>query len=339
MRPYEFSGTIGRGASRVTRKFLGKAGILHTDPLEKFDGRGTLAIVSAVLGFAVLFLGSPALSPAANLSVGAADVRAISLESGEGGLLPDAADGVVPGDEGLWYQVYVVRPGDIPSLIAEEFGVTVDTLVSFNDIRNTRQVQIGTHLKIPNINGILYEVSSGDTLDSVSAAYGISRDRVVEANRLLSEDLLKGRRLFLPDARLSSFELREINGDLFKWPVRGWITSWYGWRNDPFSGNRTFHTGVDIGAAHGTGVGSAMEGVVSSTGYNAVSGNYVIVSHHSGYASLYAHLDRIDVRKGQRVGIGTRLGAVGNTGYSTGSHLHFTVLKNGRTINPMLVLH
>ncbi|MCK7483992.1 MAG: M23 family metallopeptidase [Candidatus Moduliflexus flocculans] len=306
----------------------------RTDPLERLDGRRTFAAVSSILIFASLFLGSR--NPAR--------VRPVRRFRGHADPRPGVSRGGCPGeapprDEGLWYQVYVVKKGDIPGLIAEAFGVTVDTLVSFNDIRNTRAIAIGARLKIPNMNGILHEAASGETVESVAARYSISPERVAEVNRLSSGELREGRKLFLPDARLSSFALREINGDLFKWPLRGWITSWYGWRNDPFSGTRTFHTGLDIGAAHGAPVRAAMEGRVSTTGYNAVSGNYVIIAHHSGYASMYAHLDSIDVRKGQAVSIGTRIGTVGNTGYSTGSHLHFTVLKHGRTINPMLVLN
>ena len=85
-------------------------------------------------------------------------------------------------------------------------------------------------------------------------------------------------------------------------------------------------------------VHAAMEGVVSATGYSTTAGNYVVIDHHSGYSSLYAHLDRIDVRPGRSVSTATVIGAVGTTGYSTGPHLHFTVSKYGRTINPMTVL-
>jgi len=320
---------------------MGKAGIVRVDPLEKLDGRGALAAVSVVLGFTVLFLGSLAQSPAANISVGAADMRAISLDGQDGSMIPDeaAADGAIPKDEGLWYQVYIVRKGDTISELAEKYNVTEDTLLTFNKIKRARSLQIGTYLKIPNMNGILYDVSGDDTLDSIAEKFTISRDRIFEANQLCSEDLSQKVRLFLPDARMDQFLRREINGDLFIWPVRGWVTDWYGWRNDPFSGVRSFHTGVDIGSSRGTRIGAAMEGRVTSTGYNTITGNYVVISHHSGYATLYGHLDRIDVLKGQWVAAGARIGAVGSTGYSTGSHLHFTVLKNGRTINPMLVLH
>jgi murein DD-endopeptidase MepM/ murein hydrolase activator NlpD len=77
---------------------------------------------------------------------------------------------------------------------------------------------------------------------------------------------------------------------------------------------------------------------VSAVGYSAVSGNYVILAHHSGYSTMYAHLSSIAVRTGQRVSTSTVIGAVGSTGYSTGPHLHFTVKKYGRLVNPMTLL-
>jgi len=81
-----------------------------------------------------------------------------------------------------------------------------------------------------------------------------------------------------------------------------------------------------------------MDGVVRSTGYSATMGNYIILAHHSGYSTLYAHLSSILVRTGARVSTTTIIGRVGNTGYSTGPHLHFTVWKNGITVNPMTLM-
>jgi murein DD-endopeptidase MepM/ murein hydrolase activator NlpD len=155
----------------------------------------------------------------------------------------------------------------------------------------------------------------------------------------MSDALEAGRSLFLPDARLASFTLREISGDLFSWPARGWISSWYGWRSDPFSGTRVFHNGLDIGVDPGTVVRAAMDGSVAETGYNSSFGNYVILYHHAGWMSLYGHLQSVSVKEGQRVATGQKIAYSGNTGYSTGPHLHFSVFKNGRTVNPNNVLH
>jgi murein DD-endopeptidase MepM/ murein hydrolase activator NlpD len=133
---------------------------------------------------------------------------------------------------------------------------------------------------------------------------------------------------------MASVDIQEINGDLFMWPVRGYITSPYGYRTDPFTGARLFHTGIDIGVPLGTPVRAAMDGRVSVTGYDTDSGNYVIISHHSGYKTFYGHLNVIRVTQGAYVKTGERIGDAGSTGLSTGSHLHFTVFKNGVTVNP-----
>ncbi len=242
-------------------------------------------------------------------------------------------------DRGLYYSAYQVVKGDTAGEIADRFNVSLDTVISFNDIQAARSLRPGQILKIPSMAGILYTAKVGDSSATVAQTNKISADRVIEANNLMSEALEPGRVYFLPDAHLASFKLREIAGDLFRWPVRGWITSWFGYRSDPFSGTRTYHNGLDIGVDSGTPVLAAMEGVVAETGYSAMSGNYVLIAHHSGWSSFYGHLNSISVKAGQRLGSGSRIGYSGNTGYTTGPHLHFSVFKNGRAVNPANVLH
>ena len=258
------------------------------------------------------------------------------------GVGADPGVGTDPGvgaDRGLYFSAYKVQKGDTLSAIAESFNVSLDTVVSFNGVRNARTLQPGKLLKIPSMSGILYAAKAGDSAAKVAAANGVSADRVVEANGLMSDTLEAGRSIFLPDAKLASFTLREISGDLFGWPARGWISSWYGWRGDPFSGTRVFHNGLDIGVDTGTQGRAAMNGVVSETGYNSSFGNYVVLSHHAGWMSLYGHLQTVSAKGGQRVATGQLIAYSGNTGYSTGPHLHFSVFKNGRTVNPYNVLH
>jgi len=129
------------------------------------------------------------------------------------------------------------------------------------------------------------------------------------------------------------------SGELFRYPARGWISSPYGWRTDPISGERRFHNGIDIAGPHGSAVIAALDGRVIETGYNDTAGNYVILSHLGGYTTFYAHLSVIHVRQGQWVQERQRIGNVGNSGYSTGSHLHFTVSRWGKPVNPSLLLH
>jgi len=140
--------------------------------------------------------------------------------------------------------------------------------------------------------------------------------------------------IFVPGAKLDIIELQEITGDLFIWPVRGVITSPYGYRANPFGGARQFHNGIDIAVPTGTPIRAAMTGRVTAAGYDRSYGNYVVISHHSGYRTLYAHLNVIRTRPGAYVVTNEVIGDAGSTGMSTGPHLHFTVYKNGVTVNP-----
>lgn len=309
------------------------------ETLERVAQFHVLGILVGALAFGFTIIASNVVQPERPQpeSMGAADLSDIN-GAGSAYLQESGSELDPPPDEGLFYVVYRVVKGDTISEIATRYDITTDSIVTFNNITNARTLSIGKYLKIPTLNGILYSTKKGETALSLATSYEISADRIKELNGIGDEPLEAGRNLFLPDARLSSWALREISGDLFKWPLHGWITSWYGWRKDPFSGDRSFHTGLDIGANRGSPVRAAMEGVVSATGYSTVSGNYIVIRHHSGYTTMYGHLDRIDVKPGRSVSQGTLIGVVGSTGYSTGPHLHFTVSKYGRTLNPMTVL-
>ncbi len=297
--------------------------------------RHAVALGSSALVFMALFSGSsPKEVSAAVPAIGGSSFPAAAQIPGQA----QAADPTTE-DRGLYYSVYMVAHGDTIGEIADKAGITTDTIVSLNDIKNTRSVQPGTLLRIPSQAGILYRVKAGDSIDSIATAYSISPDAIIDANGLLTPDLSAGMPIFLPDARLPSFKLREINGDLFRWPVRGEISSRYGWRTDPFTGERGFHNGIDIASWMGVPIKAAMEGRVTDTGYSPSFGNYILIAHHSGYSSFYGHLSAIKVRPGQSVALGQVIGLVGNTGYSTGPHLHFTVFKNGHTVNPAVLLH
>jgi murein DD-endopeptidase MepM/ murein hydrolase activator NlpD len=238
----------------------------------------------------------------------------------------------------LLYESYTVQAGDIIGDIARNFGLNQDTLISCNGIRNTRLIQIGQVLRVPNQDGILYTVKTGDTLAAVGEKFQTGTTALQAVNELFSETIHPGTALFIPGARLDWVNLQEINGDLFLWPVPGYITSPYGFRASPFTGVRQFHSGLDIGSRMGTPIRAAMSGRVSATGWDDSFGNYVVLSHHSGYRTLYAHMSVIRVKAGAYVGTGERIGDVGSTGRSTGPHLHFTVYKNGVTVNPRTLM-
>jgi murein DD-endopeptidase MepM/ murein hydrolase activator NlpD len=234
---------------------------------------------------------------------------------------------------------YTVKPGDTIGQIAWDFGLNQDTILSVNSIKNSRLLQIGQVLKIPNQDGILYQVKSDDSLAKIAESYEVEVSALRTVNELFSERVNAGLTIFLPVGKLNLMDLQEINGDLFIWPVRGYITSRYGYRASTFGGARHFHTGLDIGAHMGTPIRAGMAGRVSTVGYNETLGNFVVITHHSGYRTLYGHMSVVRIKTGAYVRTGDRIGDVGSTGLSTGPHLHFTVYKNGVTVNPAAVMN
>ncbi len=122
------------------------------------------------------------------------------------------------------------------------------------------------------------------------------------------------------------------------WPVRGYISSRFGRRPDPFTGEIEWHQGLDVSTSVGVPVRSTAEGFVLSTGRSPTYGMEVAVSHGFGMVTRYAHLSRIDVREGQQLRRGQVLGAVGNTGRSRGPHLHYEVWLNGKAQDPLLYI-
>jgi murein DD-endopeptidase MepM/ murein hydrolase activator NlpD len=118
-------------------------------------------------------------------------------------------------------------------------------------------------------------------------------------------------------------------------PAKGFITSTFGYRKSPFTGLRDFHHGLDIGAKIGTAVKSSADGKVTFAGKQGPLGNLVIIDHGHGMLTRYGHLNKISINRGDFVKRGEIIGEVGNTGRSTGSHLHYEVHLNGVPVNPL----
>ena len=118
-------------------------------------------------------------------------------------------------------------------------------------------------------------------------------------------------------------------------PVRGLLNSGFGTRQDPFTGEPAFHSGLDISTRRDEPVLATAEGLVIKSGWSGDYGKTVEIAHATGFTTVYGHLDAILVREGQRVNRGERVGLVGSTGRSTGPHLHYEVRQAGRVVNPL----
>ena len=150
---------------------------------------------------------------------------------------------------------------------------------------------------------------------------------------------------YIPPERLSEEYLDAIDKDIENLskvfrnypigkPIGGLISSNYGYRIDPFKKRRAFHSGIDFNSGYGSLVKSTAEGVVEKAGWYKGYGKCVVIKHSSGYKTLYGHLSKISVKRGQKVVSGDIIGKVGSTGRSTGPHLHYEIIKNGKRINP-----
>jgi murein DD-endopeptidase MepM/ murein hydrolase activator NlpD len=123
------------------------------------------------------------------------------------------------------------------------------------------------------------------------------------------------------------------------WPVQGWVTSEFGYRSSPLSGAREFHKGIDIATRMGVHVVAPADGLVSEISYDRDVGHMVKINHGYGITSWYGHLLRTAVKQGTMVQRGDLIGYVGNSGRSTGSHLHYSVTLNGISVNPRKYLN
>lgn len=162
-------------------------------------------------------------------------------------------------------------------------------------------------------------------------------DLMASLNALQMQFDQSGRQLSVLEAMLfdQSLDAKRTPSGM---PTRGYISSSFGTRDDPFGRGRAHHMGIDIDANTGDPVVSAADGVVSFAGVKNGYGNVVEIDHGSGYTTLYGHNSKLEVRQGDLVRAGQEVAKVGSTGRSTGSHLHFEVHLNGRQVNPRLYL-
>ncbi len=233
------------------------------------------------------------------------------------------------------FQAHVIHKNDTLSNIAKKYNTNIDTLISYNDIKSIKSLQIGKTLLIPNIKGILHTVSKGETLEIIAKKYkqyNVRFDDIKFINEIKKNKITFGERLFIPGALLpKSSPLRRLE-HMFAIPVIGQLVSGVGGRIHPFGLGYGFHPGLDISARYGSPVRAARNGRVIFSGWRGGYGKLVIIDHGSGLQSRYGHLSVILVRAGMYITKRQLIGRVGSTGLSTGPHLHFEVRKYNRPL-------
>lgn len=249
------------------------------------------------------------------------------------------AQTVAPSKPTYSVATYTVKSGDTLWDIAGAYHTDVDSILALNPDISESALQPGDKLTVPNFAGAVYVVQTGDTLSDVAAMYGMKIDEIVADNQLPSSDAITiGQKLLLPGARPPVTVTASRGGGHTAtarvsvgliWPLQGPITSPYG----PRWGS--FHTGIDIGVGEGTPVHAAAAGTVIEASWDGGYGNCIIVEHANGTRTRYGHLSRYKVSVGDTVDQGQVIALSGNTGHSTGPHLHFEVIIGGHTQDPM----
>ena len=237
----------------------------------------------------------------------------------------------------LGLYLYRVTKKDSLFTLAARFNLPYETLSTINRLSQKNALLIGQLLLIPNIPGLFLPARPRSELEGFFWSWReVSTDR--EALRILTP---RGEEefFFLPGERFHKIERAFFLRILFRSPIpRGELTSDYGWRISPITGKKHFHNGIDIAAPWNTAVFPAREGRVEALGRDKIYGNYVAIAHLGGYTTFYGHLDSILVELNQTVTSTMIIGRVGNTGYSTGPHLHFELRSSDSSLDPTTFL-
>jgi murein DD-endopeptidase MepM/ murein hydrolase activator NlpD len=265
-------------------------------------------------------------------------------------------------DSNVENTIYTVGKGENVYSIASFFGITSETIISVNKLTDTK-LDEGDVLEIPSVSGVLYTIRKGDTLDKIAEKYNIEADDISLFNGLItSAELIAGDDIFLPGAEAKNKKVLKDNnkddkkdtkkddkktdkkknkdGDkknitkLIKTSGKySALTRYSGYYTFPAPGAvRTQklhgHNGADLAAPVGTPLVAAADGTVviaRSGGWNYGYGSYVVIAHPNGTQTLYGHMSVVGVSVGQNLSKGEKIGKMGSTGNSTGSHVHFEV--------------
>ena len=219
--------------------------------------------------------------------------------------------------------IHKVRPGESLWSIARKYNTNVDELARINGIKNSEYLEVGMELELKAAPK-LYEVKEGESFWSISRKFGISYVELVKFNGSQDPDrIYPGMKIKIPTDGTS------IRQQRFSWPTKARISSYYG----PRWGR--MHEGIDFAVPIGRNIRAAAAGKVVWGGWIRGYGRTVIIQHTDGYRTLYAHNSRVLVHGGDRVKQGQVIAKSGNSGRSTGPHLHFEIQKNGNPVNPM----
>ncbi|MDA3899474.1 MAG: M23 family metallopeptidase [Spirochaetes bacterium] len=233
----------------------------------------------------------------------------------------------------LKFYKYKLQRGDNFWNVIARTTLNIDTLMTVNQLENPSDIDVGSTIFIPNMRGVVHRVNRGETINDIAIKYKVNPRYITYVNKM---DSLSKEFVFIPCGDLTKDERSLFLSSGFRKPLdKIQVTSGYGRRIDPFLKVPTFHSGVDFRCSVGTSVRASRNGTVTFSGVNSNYGKLIIIKHSSGYESYYGHLSKFLVKEGQTVRAGQVIAKSGNTGRSTGPHLHFEIRQNGSVLNPL----
>lgn len=240
----------------------------------------------------------------------------------------------------LMIVLHKIKNGENFWTVAKKYGVNIDTVVGANPELNDLKARLNQELILPSKRGVLHQVlDKEESLDLIAKLYKVDKEKIKQSNNLKNDKINILDVLFIPGAKpvYMSENLRQlyVKRSMFRSPLCGTYTSLFGTRIHPVTGEKHGHQAVDIRAKIGTWVGAAADGVVVFAGWDENLGYYVKIQHKDGYNTIYGHLSKIYVRPYQKVFAGKLIAKTGNSGRTTGPHLHFAIFKNGVALNPL----
>jgi murein DD-endopeptidase MepM/ murein hydrolase activator NlpD len=258
--------------------------------------------------------------------------RVFNRETSHNDANRESADAIA---QALTIYRYVPNDDDDINSLAARCSIPASSLASINRISNASMFESGKPLLIPTAPGIFVpkEPKSDIEILSASRRFPPAEDDSAEI------ELNSVTFYFFPGKEYDTTERAFFLNTGFRLPLRSYrLTSPFGMRQNPFSGNMRVHQGIDLAAPAGTEVYAVGDGVVMETGYDSIYGNFIKIKHNNNWVSLYGHLQKVGVTLRMNVRSGTIIGWVGSTGQSTGPHLHFELRQNGRAQDPNKLL-
>ena len=228
---------------------------------------------------------------------------------------------------------YTVRKGDDLLSVAARCNMPYSALASLNRLNNPNALEEGRVLLLPSYPGIFIPANIDSEIEKLT---GAARFANTESVALKIPVAGKNETFhFFPGADYTPTERAFFLNIGFRFPLKTFtLTSAFGIRQNPVTGNISMHQGLDFAAPFGPEVYSAADGVVTEIGDDPIYGIYVVITHSGGLTSLYGHLQKTETVLRSNVRSGTLIGRVGSTGQSTGPHLHFELRQNGKAIDP-----